>query len=248
MLNLRARILRLSELVSGSKKELFYGLEKNAMDRSVEFITENSTAATNYFKDHWKLREDAFAKKPDTGLLLEFGVAKGASANFFSAILQKNEDGRTYWGFDSFEGLSEDWGGTSMAKGAFDRKGNSPELNANVECVIGDILETYAPFLETHTDPIAFMHIDTDTYTPCYHVLSLSAPRFIAGSVVLFDELVGYPNYHSHELKALNEVLPRESYEFLSFGIAHQRANLVKSAIQITNPELLVSIRSYDQD
>ena len=236
-LNIREKIIRFSNLLSSSRKELFYGLEKYAMDKSVEFIFENSTAATNYFKDHWKLREDAFTRIPDVGLLLEFGVAKGASANYFSSLLQKRNDDRTFWGFDSFQGLSEDWGGTSMSKGTFDRKGKPPKLNENVECIVGDILETYEPFLKAHRDPIAFMHIDTDTYTPCYHVLKLSTPRFINGTVILFDELLGYPNYHSHELKALEEVLPRDRYEYLSFGIAHQRANLVKSAIQIKNLE-----------
>ncbi len=228
-------LYKLSRINTASNIELMYQIDKRAMEQSVRFIERNSESDTNYFENHWDLRKSAFEKIVETGLLLEFGVNKGASANFFSGLLTLANDARMYYGFDSFEGLSEDWGGTSMKKGHFDRKAKPPTLNNNVQCVIGDIMDTLEPFLTEHQENIAFIHIDTDTYTPCFHVLKLCKPHLVEGSVILFDELVGYPNYQSHELKALNEVLPRSSYKYLSFGISHPRANLVKSAILITD-------------
>ena len=54
---------------------------------------------------------------------LEFGVFQGKSINFFQYIERKK-----FYGFNSFEGLNEDWEGSEYPKGYFDLKGNYPEL------------------------------------------------------------------------------------------------------------------------
>ena len=142
---------------------------------------------TNYFKNHREMREDVFRKVPSHGLLLEFGVNLGRSANFFSDLLDKNGDARKYFGFDTFTGLTEHWGGMARA-GTFNRDGVPPDLNKRVSLVIGDILETFVPFLSNNDEKIAFIHVDTDTYTPCAHVLNHSRSRLMNGSIILFDE------------------------------------------------------------
>jgi hypothetical protein len=210
-----------------------------AMNRSCEFIEHNSTHLTNLFDNHWDMRADVFDRILPNGLLLEFGVNRGRSANFFCGLMEKTADTRPYFGFDTFTGLTEDWGGVARA-GLFNRGGKPPYLRPQVELVIGDILNTLGPFLEIHHDPVAFIHIDTDTYTPCSHVLKLTKKQLINGSIILFDELIGYPNFESHELKALEEELPRNSYKFLSFGVSHPRANFIKAAIEIIDESLLI--------
>jgi hypothetical protein len=222
----------------GYKSEFLTQLRIRATESSCLFIESNSNHLTNYFSDHWKMRADVAKKIPQSGLLLEFGVNRGRSANFFCNILDENKDQRPYYGFDTFTGLTEDWGGVAPA-GTFNRDGSPPNLNKRVELVIGDILDTLGPFLEKNTDPIAFIHIDTDTYTPCAQILLLAKPHLKNGSIILFDELIGYPNYQSHELKALLECLPRESYRYISFGVSHPRASLIKAAIEIVNDSVL---------
>ncbi|MGL4540977.1 MAG: hypothetical protein ACRCUI_00530, partial [Polymorphobacter sp.] len=64
---------------------------------------------------------------------------------------------------------------------------------------------------------IGLLHIDTDTYPPARHILEIAAPHLVAGSIIVFDELIGYPNWRAHEYKALEEILPRERYEFIAF-------------------------------
>ena len=61
-------------------------------------------------------------KKANTSndLFLEFGVFRGDSINLFSEFLRKKN--LTIYGFDSFEGLREDWLGTTVSKGTFDLK------------------------------------------------------------------------------------------------------------------------------
>ena len=55
--------------------------------------------------------------KDPNNFYLEFGVFSGTSINFFSQKINKN-----IYGFDSFEGLREDWLGTTVTKGTFDLK------------------------------------------------------------------------------------------------------------------------------
>ena len=208
-------------------------LEERAVERSCSFIEKNSSSATNFFENQWDLRADCFKKKPSEGLILEFGVSYGRSASFFCEQLSINNDSRRIFGFDTFTGLTEDWSGTDMFKGTFNRQGVPPKLNPRIKLIKGDILETLLPFLNKNSGQISFVHIDTDTYTPCLHILKNIKPRLIKGSVILFDELVGYPSFEHHELKALNEVLERSSYEFISFGVSKRKSRFIKAAIQI---------------
>ena len=55
--------------------------------------------------------------KDPNNYYLEFGVFSGSSINFFSKKINKK-----IYGFDSFEGLKEDWSGTTVIKGTFDLK------------------------------------------------------------------------------------------------------------------------------
>ena len=66
------------------------------------------------------------------GLLIEFGVWKGRSINYFAKRVSE-----TIYGFDSFEGLKEDWSGWGFAKGAFDLGGKLPKVENNVILIKG---------------------------------------------------------------------------------------------------------------
>lgn len=71
---------------------------------------------------------------PASGLVLEFGVFKGQSINKLGRVLQQ-----PIFGFDSFEGLPEDWdvGNAVIPREAFDRQGNLPEVLPNVVLIKG---------------------------------------------------------------------------------------------------------------
>jgi len=70
---------------------------------------------------------DEFNKK----FYLEFGVYTGFTINFFSKFFD------TIYGFDSFEGLREDWTGTKNPRGTFNLNKKIPKLNKNVIPVVG---------------------------------------------------------------------------------------------------------------
>ena len=89
------------------------------------------------------------------------------------------------------------------------------------------------------------MHIDTDTYTPCKLILELCKPFFQDGSIILFDQLLGYPGFKNHEFAALKETLDEVDYEFIGFGIAQERANLVKAAIRYEKKPRWIDFERY---
>ncbi|GKY89476.1 class I SAM-dependent methyltransferase [Sinisalibacter aestuarii] len=155
---------------------------------------------------------------PD-GLYIELGVAAGAGCRQFGKAMAPA--GKTLTGFDSFEGLEEDWTGiqTGRAAGAFSQGGILPDVPENVSLVVGWVQDTLPPYLkETGKAPFAFIHMDMDTYTPTRFALEAVKPRLVKGSVILFDELYGYPGWRHHEYKALQDVLAPESYQYISFG------------------------------
>jgi len=203
---------------------------------SQDFIYDNTELNTRVYPDHWELRRDVFDMRIDDGAILEFGVFKASSTNFFAKMMVEAGDSRSLVGFDSFAGFSEDWTGVekSFPKDRFDLSGNYPKVEANVQLVDGYIEKTLPKYLqENQIETVAFVHIDTDTYSPAKTALSLLQPYFRPGTIVLFDELLGYPNWRSHEYKALTETLDRDSYEYLAFGVSGPRAKLIKSAIRI---------------
>jgi hypothetical protein len=65
---------------------------------------------------------------PKEGLVLEFGVWTGRSINI---IAEKVGSSRRVHGFDSFEGLPEDWIG-NYVKGTFNTGGKFPKVCSNV--------------------------------------------------------------------------------------------------------------------
>ena len=190
---------------------------KIAAEDSARFITDNLSNAVLYQhrRDFWKY---ILKTLPPSGVLLEVGVFKGESINLIADDRTRRGDTRIIHGFDSFEGLEEDWSGEGLAEGFFDQGGTLPPVRSNVRLHKGWVQDTLAPMLaaEGHP-PIGLVHIDTDTYTPARHILEIVAPHLVPGSIIVFDELIGYPNWREHEFKALNEVLPPDRYVFVGF-------------------------------
>ena len=148
-------------------------LMKRAAKSSADFI-ERHLASSLLIRHSDEVRNYAIRHVMPEGLLLELGVFRGVSINQFAEVLTAQGDTRTIYGFDAFAGLSEDRYGKSLAKSvAFNRKGQAPKVSANVQLLIGWVEDTLAPFLNQNPGPIAFMHIDTDTYSPCRLALEL---------------------------------------------------------------------------
>jgi hypothetical protein len=171
-----------------------------------------------FFYDSWEIREYAiktslFNDKNKEFYYLEFGVLRGGTANFFSKFVNK------LYCFDSFEGLKEDWVGTSAPKGYFNLNKKIPKLNSNVEPVVGWVEDTLDDFLKKHNPKINFVHMDMDTYSPTKFTLEKIKPYLVKDAIILFDELYQFIGWEEGEFKALNEVFNKNEYKYKAFNI-----------------------------
>ena len=152
-------------------------------------------------------------------LWLEFGVATGNTINIISKYTKEN-----IYGFDSFEGLPEKWR-DGFDKGAFDRKGELPEVNANVKLIKGWFTETLPIFLKEKNEKISFIHIDCDLYSSTKFVLDTVKPYLNNNCILVFDELVNYPGFDGDtgELLALYNFIKENNikYEWIGMNGTH---------------------------
>ena len=149
----------------------------------------------------------------DPGMVLEFGVAQGNSLHRLSKMF----DDRKVYGFDSFQGLPEDWK-AGYKKGAF--AGERPNwVPSNADLVPGWFEDSLPKWLAENQGYADFVHIDCDLYSSTHWVLDYLAneSRLRRGTVILFDEYFNYPGWKQHEHKALIEVLAGR-FEYVAFN------------------------------
>jgi hypothetical protein len=216
------RILRLLQTFLTPKlysTNLRTELETIAIKDSAFFATENFHKAI-YFENRYLLHE-YLLKKIKSGantVVLEFGVWKGESINFFSANLPQIN----FFGFDSFEGLEEDWPGFNYLKGTFSTDGQLPKVEENVKLVVGWFKDTLPKFIENDLTSkfIGMVHLDADTFTPTEFVLNALKDHLEPGTVILFDEFFGYPNWRNHEFAAWVNFCDtfKIHYEYIAFS------------------------------
>lgn len=201
------------------RTNVIHMIEQKAIQESYDFVSERIGDAI-LFEQGVELQRHIIRTVRPTGLICEFGVYNGASIRRFARALIKQRDTRTIYGFDSFEGLGENWGGQiGHPMGKYDAGRKLPRVPANVELIKGWIEDSFDSFLErTESQDFAFLHLDMDTYTPTKFVLERVKSRCPAGTILLFDELYGYPNWENHEYKALTEVFDSNEYEFVGFS------------------------------
>jgi hypothetical protein len=191
-----------------------------------EAIRNSAEFAKNHMKDSmmffnhagiWDYTISQIIKQTFKGYLLEFGVFKGTSINYFSNAIKTE----TFYGFDSFEGLQEDWKGWSLRKGAFDLNGVMPNVNPNVKLIKGWFDQTIPTFLNTQTvEHIRLLHIDCDTYEATKTVFEQLNKEIKTGTLILFDEFFGYRGWEIGEFKAFNEFVidQKINFKFLAFS------------------------------
>src|SRR5487761_512490 len=102
-------------------RDLFGEQQRRAKEQAADYIEAHMGDAL-IFADRWALLDFALKEAPADGLVLEFGVGNGASLRHLA------RGGGACHGFDSFEGLPEDWVGTFERKGKFGRGGALPEV------------------------------------------------------------------------------------------------------------------------
>ncbi len=206
----------------------------------------------------------AVKKRFANAQFLEFGVHEGKDLKRMAVFLRsievkkKSQDLQPtlFHGFDSFEGLPEDWINGQMTaenqpvhkKGAFDTGGAKPNVDGlamnlgehghNNQSSVADRImfhkgwfhETLPPFFDSNSAPVAFVHADADLYGSTLTFLTELSERKLLrkGTVIIFDEFWNYPHWQEGEFKAWTEIADIYSLQFEYFGY-HAPHNAAKT-------------------
>jgi len=194
-------------------KDLAMQLDLEAMRESINYIKNHMTDSMICPSWH-DLHNYAIENASLDGLFMEFGVKKGATIREIAKMTTK-----TVHGFDSFQGLPENWTGTSLRKGRFNKQGNLPKVPESVVLHQGWFDDSLPKFTQDNKQPVAYMHIDCDLYSSTVTIFEQLSEQIIPGTVIVFDEYFNYPNWQQHEHKALQEFVKENQlyYEYLAF-------------------------------
>jgi O-methyltransferase len=146
----------------------------------------------NVIATHYQLNQKSL-------VYLEFGVASGNS--FFWWTAKNLHPDSKFWGFDTFEGLPENWGGYKkgdMSHALGDLKQEDPRAGF----IKGTFQETLTGFIAVNQQDLQtkpkLIHMDADLFSSTIFTLSQLYPFLNKGDIILFDEF----NVANHEFFA----------------------------------------------
>jgi len=172
------------------------------------------------FPNALSLLDYAVACAPASGMVLEFGVGSGTSINHIANQML----GRRVYGFDSFEGLPEDWR-PGFPRGTF--RASAPEVLDNIELIVGWFDQTLPDFVaDKDAEPVALLHVDCDLYSSTRTIFKFLGDRIQPGTIIVFDEYFNYPEWRGHEFRAFQEFVAARGvgYEYIGLVPTYQQA------------------------
>lgn len=144
--------------------------------------------------EHYALLRHVLSLEPQ-GLALEFGVGKGESTRMIASHME-------VIGFDSFQGLPEDWR-PGFPAGAFAHRQPSISGASMVAGLFEDTLPDVDAYLwSTPPQTVGLVHIDCDLYSSTATVLRHIGHHLFPGAYLVFDEWHGFDGCEDHEQRA----------------------------------------------
>jgi hypothetical protein len=195
-------------------------MRRDAVIDSFNYAKENMQDAYSFLDRFEGLSlsiEDAKRRFPSRTRVLEFGVYKAGMINYQA----RKFPGFSFVGFDSFEGLQQQWAGMAPEK-TFDLGGRLPKVRDNVALVKGWFAESGQRWKTANpaSDAPLLVHVDCDTYGATVDVLELCSDYVEHGVVFHFDDYFGFPGWRTGGFKALEEISERLRWRltYLSYG------------------------------
>ena len=158
---------------------------EDAMDLGEYF---NRDLMHHYIIRQWGFHYPKYRDDSAPIAFYEFGVRAGSS--FVWWVAGNNNPDSTFVGFDSFEGLPEEWeGGLGiMGPGAFSRQGRLPPIDdPRITWVPGWFEDTLPPY-KFRRQHRSVYHIDCDLYSSTVTVLDAIKPNLRFGDYIIFDD------------------------------------------------------------
>lgn len=161
-------------------------------------------------KDFWNF----IIKQSPCNFFWEFGVCKGFSLKYFSRYFKKLH------GFDSFQGLQENWRGHNLPSGSFSVNSKIPKFDKKVSIYPGWFCDTVPKFLSKNQDIPNLIHIDCDTYESSFYILDNIVNWIKPSCIIIFDEYLLYRGWKTGEFKAWSDISKKYGlkYSYIAFS------------------------------
>jgi len=192
---------RLASAIFGNQAEFLNALGGNAqLHRWLR-----GQRPLQYFRNRYDLYADIQSKILAEHAIdyLEFGVRYGDSL-FKWSTLNTHPNSR-FIGFDSFEGIPEDWVSVTgeAKKGSMSVGGVVPQTtDTRIRFVKGWFNETLRPFLQDFSPRSRLViHNDGDLFSSTLYTLATLDPILQSGSILIFDEFAN----PLHEWRAFHD-------------------------------------------
>lgn len=198
---------------------------RRAASQTFDFVDTDMRDALFHMDQFLVIRSRAEEIGATGDTILDFGVYKGASTRALASVFPNH----AIHGFDSFEGLPEDW--NHALKAAFsDAGGKIPDAPDNVRFHKGWFDDTAPAWAAANRRAkIALLRVDCDIYSSTKTIFDSIGPMLGSGSWICFDELIGYYGWQGHEHKAFEEFLQSRSLkaEYVAYGLTYAIARIV---------------------
>jgi hypothetical protein len=162
-------------------------------------------------------------------LYLEFGVYRGRTIRYWASHL--SAPGARFVGFDSFQGLPEDWQ-PDAKRGSFSVGGPPLIDDPRVSFEVGWFDKTLPGWQPPVHDQLV-VNVDCDLYSSTRCVLEWLGPRLEPGTLVYFDDLFN----RDHQWRALCEWLDGDGASAQPVAMARWGHHLLFQVPRPTRPD-----------
>ena len=141
----------------------------------------------------------------------EFGVWRGEAFKYLIKSFKKG------FGFDTFEGLPEDW--DEFKAGSYTSDGIIPKISGG-DFIVGKFEDTLPDYFSTTRPKAALINFDADLYSSTICALNCASSVIDQRTILIFDEFLINPNWENDEFKALEDFCSRNNYEYEVLAIS----------------------------
>ncbi|WP_269623974.1 tetratricopeptide repeat protein [Prochlorococcus marinus] len=178
--------------------------------RSIKWVSTLPNLPELFFH-RWALFDSMINKSKKDRPFYEFGVWRGESFKYLINTFKKG------YGFDTFEGLPEDW--HHEKQGKYSADGIIPEIDGGT-FIAGKFEDTLPTFYSKPRPMASIINFDADLYSSTICALNYSKPIIDEHTILIFDEFIMNKNWEKDEYKALNEFCSNNNltYEVLAIS------------------------------
>ena len=135
----------------------------------------------------------------------EFGVWRGEAFRYLIKTFKKG------YGFDTFEGIPEDWHNEKV--GTYSSDGNVPKIKGG-KFIVGKFEDTLPGFFAEERPMASIINFDADLYSSTICALNFAKPVIDKDTILIFDQFIINEFWEQDEYKALEEFCANNDYTY----------------------------------